>query len=78
MTKKKLLEDIVHEPLRFHRAPLDVVRDRRVSNEERLEILAAWERQIHEQDGEGESQRMRLVTDARQEIERRVTGQQGA
>jgi len=78
MTKKKLLEDIVQTPLRFHRAPLDVVRDRRFSDPERLEILGAWEREIREQDGEGESQRLRLVSDARSEIERRVQSQQGA
>ena len=72
MTKKKLIEDIVHAPLRFHRAPLDVVRDRRFSDKERLEILGAWEREIREQDGEGEAQRLRLVDDARTEIERRV------
>jgi hypothetical protein len=78
MTKKKLIEDIVHTPLRFHRAPLDVVRDRRFSDRERLEILGAWEREIREHDGEGESQRLRLVDDARSEIERRVQGQQGA
>ncbi|HWD27532.1 MAG TPA: hypothetical protein VG387_10230 [Rhizomicrobium sp.] len=78
MTKKKLIEDIVQTPLRFHRAPLDVVRDRRFSDRERLEILGAWEREIREQDGEGETQRLRLVDDARSEIERRVQSQQGA
>ncbi len=80
MTKKKLIEDIVQEPLRFHRAPLDVMRDRRFNDEERLEILTAWEREIRHLDGEGEAQRMQLVTNARQELERRVrpAGQQGA
>jgi hypothetical protein len=78
MTKKKLIEDIVQTPLRFHRAPVDVVRDRRFSDRERLEILGAWEREIREQDGDAESQRLRLVDDARSEIERRVQAQQGA
>lgn len=80
MTKKKLIEDIVHEPSRFHRAPLDVVRDRRFNDEERLEILTAWERQVRAEDGAGETHRMQLVTDARQEVERRVrtAGPQGA
>jgi hypothetical protein len=71
MTKKKLIEDIVHDPSRFHRAPLDVIRDRRFSDEERLQILGAWEREIREQDGDGEPYRMQLVFDARQELERR-------
>ncbi|HJW40562.1 MAG TPA: hypothetical protein VJ476_04945 [Rhizomicrobium sp.] len=79
MTKKKLIEDIVHEPQRFHRAPLDVVRDRRFSDEERLEILTAWEREIRERDGEDETQRLLLVTNAREEVERRIrpAGRQG-
>ncbi len=72
MTKKKLIDDILHEPLRFHRAPHDVVRDRRFSDVERLEILSAWEREIREQDGEGEPQRMQLVDLARAELERRT------
>ncbi|HXC53963.1 MAG TPA: hypothetical protein VNU97_01585 [Rhizomicrobium sp.] len=80
MTKKKLLEDIVHDPSRFHRAPFDVVRDRRFNDEERLEILTAWEREIREQDGENETQRLQLVCDAKDEVARRVrpAGQQGA
>jgi hypothetical protein len=71
MTKKKLVEDIVHDPSRFHRAPFDVVRDRRFSDAERLEILGAWEREIRRQDGDSESQRLQLVSDARLELERR-------
>jgi hypothetical protein len=71
MTKKKLIDDIVQDPTRFHRAPFDVVRDRRFSDDERLQILGAWEREIKEQDGDDESQRLQLVTDARQEVERR-------
>ncbi len=71
MARKKLIEDIVHDPSRFHRAPLDVLRDRRFSDEERLELLGAWEREIRQQDGEGEPYRMRLVSDARLELERR-------
>jgi len=71
MPKKKLLEDIVQDPTRYHRAPFDVVRDRRFSDKERLEILGAWEREIRERDGNGESERLQLVTDARHEVERR-------
>ena len=80
MTKKKLIEDIVQSPSRFHRAPLDVIRDRRFNDEERLEILTAWEREIRRQDGDEESHRMRLVSDAREEVARRARpeGEQGA
>ena len=71
MTKKKLIEDVVQAPARFHRAPLDVVRDRRFSDSERLQILSAWERDIRAQDGEGQQYRLQLVSDARSEVERR-------
>ena len=71
MPKKKLLEDIVHDPTRYHRAPFDVVRDRRFSDDERLEILGAWEREIRQRDGDAENERLQLVTDARHEVERR-------
>ena len=71
MTKKKLIEDIVQDPARFHRAPLDVIRDRRFSDSERLAILNAWERNIRAEDGESEQYRLQLVSAARLEVERR-------
>ena len=43
MAKKKLLEDIKIRPSRFYRLPGDVMRDRRFSDGERLEILRAWQ-----------------------------------
>jgi hypothetical protein len=42
MAKKKLLEDIKLQPSRFYRLPSDVIRDRRFSDADRLEILQAW------------------------------------
>ncbi|HWU56739.1 MAG TPA: hypothetical protein VN175_14610 [Rhizomicrobium sp.] len=42
MAKKKLLEDIKQHPARIYRTPGDVLRDRRFSDGERLEILRAW------------------------------------
>jgi hypothetical protein len=42
MSKKKLFEDIKHNPARIYRAPGDVLRDRRFADPERLEILQAW------------------------------------
>ena len=71
MPKKRLIHDIVLDPTRYHRAPFDVVRDRRFSDDERLEILGAWERDIRERDGDNENERLQLVTDARQQVERR-------
>ena len=45
MAKKKFLEDVKLNPAKFYRLPSDVNRDRRLSDEERLEILSAWERE---------------------------------
>ena len=44
MPKKKLMEDITHNPERCYRIPGDVLRDRRFDNTERREILTAWRR----------------------------------
>lgn len=43
MAKKKFLDDVKLNPARFYRLPSDVNRDRRLSDDERLEILLAWE-----------------------------------
>ena len=42
MAKKKLLEDIKGRSPRFYRMPADILRDRRFSDPERLEIMRAW------------------------------------
>jgi len=42
MTKKKLFEDIKRHPARIYRTPNDVLRDRRFSDAERLDILHSW------------------------------------
>ena len=42
MTKKKLFDDIRQNPARIYRTPADVLRDRRFSDAERLDILKAW------------------------------------
>jgi hypothetical protein len=42
MTKKKLYDDTRQNPARIYRIPGDVLRDRRFSDGERLEILRAW------------------------------------
>jgi hypothetical protein len=42
VSKKKLFEDIKHNPARIYRMPADVLRDRRFADAERLQILRAW------------------------------------
>jgi hypothetical protein len=45
VTKKKLLSDILQNPARIYRLPGDVLRDRRLTDADRLEILRAWREQ---------------------------------
>jgi hypothetical protein len=81
MTKKKLIEEIKLNPSRYYRAPSDVNRDRRFSNEERLQILAAWERDVRAlslDDTEMEVQRLRQVTEARTELQSRMPPRESA
>jgi hypothetical protein len=81
MAKAKLLEDIKSDPARFYPAPSDVVRDRRFSDPERLEILEAWERDARalavDDEGMtgGEPGRLKTVVKARMEIQERVSGE---
>jgi hypothetical protein len=75
MAKKQLLEDMRAEPTRFFRAPGDVLRDRRFSDAERLEILLAWERLASATNNEGHDVAvLNAVCTARQEVERRLAG----
>jgi hypothetical protein len=48
VTKKKLYDDILQNPARIYRLPADVLRDRRFSDAERLEILRSWREQSAE------------------------------
>ena len=82
MTKKQLLEDIKADPARFFRAPNDVIRDRRFTDPERLEILEAWERDARalsvaddEGMGGGEPSRLKTVVAARLEVEKKLPGE---
>ena len=44
MKKAKFLQDAKLDPARFYRHPSDVLRDRRLTDQDRKEIIAAWER----------------------------------
>ena len=43
MRKTKFVKDAKLDPGRYYRNPIDVIRDRRLNMEERLEIVTAWE-----------------------------------
>jgi hypothetical protein len=81
MTKKQLLEEIKAEPSRYFRTPNDVIRDRRFSDPERLDILLTWERVARSgaagNEGENEANRARLesIIAARLEVEKKLPAQ---
>jgi len=79
MAKKKFMEDVRLNPQRFYRVPGDVNRDRRLTDEERLEILETWERDARalsvasdEAMTGGEPNCLDQVVQARMEVQKRV------
>jgi hypothetical protein len=86
MAKKKFLEDVKLNPQRFYRLPSDVNRDRRLSDEERIEILEAWEREARAgsiaseetMTPTAEAGQLDQVIQARREVERRMPGKPSA
>lgn len=83
MKKAKFVQDAKLDPARYYRNPSDVVRDRRLTNQDRLEILTAWEREARERqqnddvaaNGDEELQQLRRV---REELERNLEAVNGA
>jgi hypothetical protein len=78
MAKAQLLEEIKSDPPRYYHAPSDVMRDRRFSDTERLQILAAWEGAARadagEHDEEPAATQLRKILQIRAELEARLTG----
>lgn len=60
MKKAKFLQDAKLDPARFYRNPSDVLRDRRLTDQDRREIIAAWERHVQASADEGVEQLERL------------------
>jgi len=67
MKREKFLQDAKREPARYYRNPSDVIRDRRLSNDDRIEILDAWARAIEDETGD-EFIRHELIR-ARQQVD---------
>ena len=76
MKKAKFVQDAKLDPSRYYRNPADVVRDRRLTNQDRLDILAAWERieREREQNGdfESSSEALQQLRHVREELERNL------
>jgi hypothetical protein len=65
--REKFLEDAKADPARIYRSPNDVLRDRRLADADRREILVAWEKKIVDETGD-ESELIALVQRALQEL----------
>ena len=77
MKKAKFVQDAKLDPSRYYRNPSDVVRDRRLTNQDRLDILAAWERAARERQENGEfanseSEELQQLRRVREELERNL------
>jgi len=74
MKNTKFVEEAKLHPARIYVRPQDVLRDRRLNDIDRLEILTAWEREARTAEGnEGHGQgRLKDVVEARQEVEERL------
>lgn len=46
MKRTKFVEDAKLDPGRYYRNPSDIIRDRRLNKEDRLEIVIAWEQRL--------------------------------
>lgn len=81
MKHSQLVADAKHDPARFYSNPSEVLRDRRLTAADRIEILSSWERDARalsvasdEAMGGGEPSRLQAVIEARQEAEARISG----
>lgn len=70
MKKAKFLQDAKLSPSRYYRNPSDVMRDRRLTDEDRLQILAAWEREGNDDSPDGEPGQLQQLRRVREELER--------
>jgi len=46
MKRTKFVQDAKLAPGRYYRRPSDIIRDRRLNKEDRLEIVIAWEQRL--------------------------------
>jgi hypothetical protein len=79
MKYAKLVEDAKRDPAKIYPNPSDVLRDRRLSDGDRLEILESWERDARalsvaadEAMQGGEPNRLQEVIEARKLAEKRA------
>jgi hypothetical protein len=62
MSKEALLETLKRDPARYFRNPANVVRDRRLTNRERAEILRAWAQSLEDKAGAADADTTALLS----------------
>jgi hypothetical protein len=67
MKNSKLVEEAKLNPVRIYQRPHDVLRDRRLNDLDRLEILGAWQ-----DEAGGDPDRLEEIRRAREEVEERL------
>ena len=78
MKKAKFVQDAKTDPSRFYRNPTDIVRDRRLTDDDRKDILDAWEREmlsgggIEDDASEEKIERLEQIRRARDMLDRNL------
>ena len=65
---KRFAAEATADPTRFYRAPREVLQDRRLTREEKLAILEAWEREKRAEAEAEDSAVLQDLIDARLEL----------
>ncbi len=77
MKKAKFLRDAKLDPARFYRNPSDILRDRRLTDEDRKQIIAAWERNEQSRESDGAAgavpEQLEKLRQLREQLERNFT-----
>ncbi|HEY4114271.1 MAG TPA: hypothetical protein VGM17_09445 [Rhizomicrobium sp.] len=79
MKNTKFVEEAKLHPARIYTRPQDVLRDRRLNDVDRLEILTVWEREARSAESAQAAPQGRLgdIVQARQEVEDRLPSAAG-
>jgi hypothetical protein len=80
MKNSKLVEEAKQNPTRIYHRPHDVLRDRRLNDAARLEILDAWSERLRSSQGSqnGGAAELEQLQAVRLEVEQRLPGQEAA
>lgn len=78
MKNSKLVEEAKQNPTRIYHRPHDVLRDRRLDDAARLEILDAWSARLRNSAQNGGAGELEQLQAARIEVAQRLPGREAA